>query len=84
MKNVKKTEIREIRRIIDVATVAIPKERDARAMYQAAAAQAPGELSKRVFEDLAQQEAGHESRLVALIAMLEDRLAELENDSEEN
>jgi rubrerythrin len=78
MSNETKKEIQEIRKIIDVAAIAIPKERDARKMYLAAAAQAPGDLSRKIFEELAAQEEQHAARLQGLIAMLEARLEELE------
>lgn len=74
MSKTKKEEIAEIRKIIEVAIIAIPKERDAHNFYLQAARKAPGEMSKNIFEDLANQEAQHEARLLAIIAMLEERL----------
>ncbi len=73
----KKDDIKEIKRIIEIATVAIPKERDARNFYLAAAEHSPGEMSRQIFQSLADQEEEHEARLKALIAMFEERLDSL-------
>ena len=73
----KKQEIREMKKIIEIATIAIPKERDARNFYLQAAKSSPGEMSQQIFESLAAQEEEHEARLKALIAMFEERLEAL-------
>jgi len=70
-------KIKEIKTIIEVATLAIPKERASREHYLAAAKRAPGDLSRRIFEELAAQEKEHEDKLAALITILEDELKEL-------
>ena len=70
----KKQRIKEIKAIIEVATIAIPKERDARDHYLSAAKKAPGDLSRRIFEELAEQEAQHEKKLRAMIAILSEEL----------
>jgi len=68
------TREKEIRAIIEVATLAIPKERDSRAFYLSAARRAPGDWSRKVFEDLAAEEGEHEARLRAIIKVLEEEL----------
>lgn len=77
MSQSKKEQKAEINKIIEIATIAITKERDARTFYEQASAKASGEMSKNIFQHLAHQEAEHEARLVAIIAMLEERLASL-------
>ena len=77
MSSSKKHEIREMKKIIEIATIAIPKERDARNFYMQAAKNSPGEISRQIFESLAAQEEEHEARLKALIAMFEERLEDL-------
>lgn len=73
----KQEKIKEIKTIIEVAILAIPKERAARAHYLAAAARATGDLSRRIFEELAAQEQEHEEKLKALVTILEDELSEM-------
>jgi len=65
---------RELRYVIEVATLAIPKEREAQDRYRAAAKRAPGEMAKRLFEEMAKQEEQHEAQLQAIIRYLEDEL----------
>jgi rubrerythrin len=72
-----KQKIKEIKAIIEVATLALPKERDAQRHYRNAARNAPGELSKRIFEELAEEEANHEKKLKAMMTILEDELERL-------
>lgn len=74
MSQSKKDDIKEIKRIIQIATIAIPKERDAHNFYLQAAENSPGEMSRQIFQSLADQEEEHEARLNALIAMFEERL----------
>lgn len=73
----RKERIKEIKAIIQVATIALPKEREACRHYRNAAARAPGELSRRIFEELAEQEALHERKLEAMIVLLEEELKRL-------
>jgi len=72
-----KQKVKEIRTMIQIATLAIPKEREAAAMYAKAAQNAPGELSKKLFERLAQDEIMHEARLKAIIEFLHEELARI-------
>ncbi len=66
---------KELRYMIEVASLAIPKEREARARYLAAAARAPTDMSRRLFEEMAAQEEQHEAQLRSIISYLEDELA---------
>ena len=68
------TRARELRFMIEVASLAIPKEREARDRYRAAAARAPGEMARRLFEEMAAQEEQHEAQLRAIIQYLEGEL----------
>jgi len=69
------TRARELRNMIEVASLAIPQERAARDRYRAAAKRAPGEMARRLFEEMAAQEEQHEAQLRAIIRYLEDELA---------
>ncbi|MFH1529608.1 MAG: ferritin family protein [Pseudomonadota bacterium] len=66
---------RELRYMIEVASLAIPREREARDRYLAAAKRAPGEMARRLFEEMAGQEEQHEAQLRAIIQYFEDELA---------
>ena len=69
--------VKEIKAIIQIATLAIPKERESRDMYLSAARQASSDVSKRVFEELAADEARHEAKLLSIIKMFERQLKEM-------
>lgn len=70
-----KQRIKDIKAVIQVATIALPKERDSSRQYRNAARNAPGFLSKRIFEEMAEEEEQHQRKLEALIMLLEDELA---------
>jgi rubrerythrin len=70
----KKQRIRDIKALIEVAVIALPKERESSRHYRNAAKSAPGALSKRIFEEMAEQEEQHQRKLEALIMLLEDEL----------
>lgn len=72
-----KQRIKDIKAIIQVATIALPKEREAYRHYVNAAKRAPGDLSRRIFEELAEQEQQHERKLEAIITLLEEELDSL-------
>lgn len=74
----KKKKASEIRHMIEVAQLAIPKERESRDHYQAAANKAPGEISKKLFERLALEEQQHEEKLKAIIRFLQEELNSLQ------
>lgn len=69
--------------MIQVATLAVPRERESHAMYITAAQKAPGELSRRLFTRLAEDEAMHEAKLTAIIKYLEDELARISKEGED-
>lgn len=73
-----KQKIKEIKTMIQVATLAIPRERESAAMYSKASQNAPGELSRRLFERLAQDEQMHEAKLKAIIEFLQEELGRIE------
>lgn len=70
----KKQRIKDIRSLIEAATIALPKERESCRHYRRAAEKAPGALSKRIFEEMAEQEEQHQRKLEVLISLLEDEL----------
>jgi rubrerythrin len=74
----RKERVKEIKAVLEVAVLAMPKERASQEFYRNAARKAPGELSKRIFEELAQQEEQHEAKLKAIIQILEAELKSLE------
>ena len=73
----RKEQIKEIKEIIEVATLAIPREREAQARYLKASRQAPGDLSRRLFERLAKDEQQHEAKLKAIVEHMKEKLREL-------
>ena len=73
----KKHRAAELRHMLEVAQLAIPKEREARALYLKAAAKAPGETARLLFEHLANEEQRHEAKLQAIIKELREQLEEL-------
>ncbi len=74
----KKERIKEIKAVLEVAVLAMPKERSSQEFYRNASRKAPGELSRRIFEELAAQEEQHEAKLKAIIQILEAELKTLE------
>ncbi len=72
-----KKKIAEIRHMIEVAQLAIPKERESRKHYLNASRKASGETARLLFERLAAEEQGHEERLKAIIRHLHEQLNEL-------
>lgn len=70
----KKKKAAEIRHMIEVARLAIPKEREAREHYLSASRKAPGETSRLLFERLAHEEEQHELKLRAIIRNLQEEL----------
>ena len=73
-----KKKVAEIRHIIEVAQLAIPRERESRDHYLKAAKKAPGETARMLFERLALEEEQHEERLRAIIRHLQTKLAEIQ------
>lgn len=57
-------------RLIEVIVHSIPREREARDVYLAAAHEAPTEMTRLLFERLAKDEEGHEAKLRAVLQLL--------------
>jgi len=57
--------------LIEVIVHSIPKEREARDVYLAAAQGAPTEMTRLLFERLAKDEEGHEAKLRAVLQLLQ-------------
>jgi rubrerythrin len=57
-------------RLIEVIVHSIPREREARDVYLAAAREAPTEMTRLLFERLAKDEEGHEAKLRAVLELL--------------
>ncbi len=74
-----KQRIKDIKALIEVATIALPKERESCRHYRNASKNAPGALSRRIFEEMAEQEEQHQRKLEALIMLLEDELKAIQN-----
>jgi len=62
----------ELQQMIEVVTLAIPREMDTYQFYANAAERSTGQESRNLFESLAQQEKVHE-------ALLRDLLEDLQN-----
>jgi rubrerythrin len=58
-------------RLIEVIVHSIPREREARDVYLAAAREAPTEMTRLLFERLAKDEEGHEAKLRAVLQLLQ-------------
>lgn len=58
-------------RMIEVIVHSIPKEREARDVYLATSREAPNEMTRLLFERLAQDEEGHETKLRAVLQLLQ-------------
>lgn len=65
---------KELERMIEVVVRAIPKERDAQNLYRATARSATMEMTRKLFEKLADDEAMHEQKLRAVKELLEKEL----------
>lgn len=65
---------REIERMIEVVVRSIPKEREARDLYRATAESATMDLTRHLFEKLADDEEMHEEKLVAVLDILKKEL----------
>jgi len=69
--------VKELERMIEVVVRAIPKEREARDLYRSTAESATMEMTKRLFERLADQEQEHERKLMAVLDLLRQELGQL-------
>ena len=64
-------DVKEIDRMIEVIVRSIRKEREAHDLYLATARSATGEMTRKLFERLAEQEMEHERKLRAAMKLLE-------------
>jgi len=69
-----KATVKELERMVEVVLRSMRKERDARDLYLATAKRAPTEMTKVLFERLAQQEEEHEKKLHAAMDILRDEI----------
>jgi len=74
--------IKELNDIIQVAVLAISKERASREFYLGVAERASGDFSKQLFTELAHDEERHEARLRAIIKVMEKELSQLQGSSD--
>lgn len=70
-------QIGKLDRMIQVIVRALPKERQAQELYLATAEQAPSEMTRLLFERLAEQEKQHEEKMRAALALLQDEKSKL-------
>lgn len=68
--------VKSIDKLIEVILCSIPKERQAHDLYLQTAARAPNEMTRLLFERLAEQEAVHEQKLRAVLELLNAERAE--------
>lgn len=61
---------RDIEALVEVILRMIPKEREAREVYRKTARDAPDEMTRLLFEQLAEQEEIHERKLRAALELL--------------
>jgi len=73
----KKKKIRATEEMIEVVLIRIPKEIEAMKFYKSAAEKATDESARELFENLAEQEKGHEAELRRILADLKAQLQEL-------
>jgi len=77
-------QIKKIDGLIELILRMIPKERDAQRIYRDTATWAPSDMTRLLFERLAEQEGVHEKKLKAALEMLEaekEELADLQKDT---
>ena len=65
---------RELNQMVEVVTIAIPREIDTYQFYMNAAKRSVGENAKKLFEALAQQEKAHENLLKGLLDEIKTEL----------
>jgi len=61
---------KDVEALIEVILRMIPKEREAQEVYRQTAATAPNEMTRLLFERLAEQEEVHERKLKAALELL--------------
>ncbi|KAA0258836.1 rubrerythrin [Deferribacter autotrophicus] len=73
----KKEKIRAIEEMIQVVLLRIPKEVEAMKFYLSAAKKATSEKARNLFQNLAEQEKGHEAELKRILLELKDELRKI-------
>jgi len=63
-------QVKDVEALIEVILRMIPKEREAREIYRSTARGAPDEMTRLLFEKLAEQEEIHERKLRAALELL--------------
>jgi len=69
------SKIKELREMIEVVLLRIPKEIEARNFYLSAAKKTTSPTGKELFGSLAEQEKGHEAELRRVLGELQAELA---------
>ena len=69
------TTVRQLEDMIEVIARMIPKERQSQNIYRETAEWAPSETTRLLFERLAQDEERHETKLRAVMKLLQNELA---------
>jgi len=69
-----KSKITELREMIEVVLLRIPKEIEARNFYLSAAQRTTSPTAKELFASLAEQEKGHEAELRRVLGELQAEL----------
>lgn len=72
-----KSEIKKLDQVIEIILRMLPKERESEKVYRQAAKIAPSDMSRLLFERLADQEKIHEKKLRAALDLLEAEKEEL-------
>jgi rubrerythrin len=62
--------VKDVEGLIEVILRMIPKEREAHEVYRRTARAAPSEMTRLLFEQLAEQEGIHERKLKAALELL--------------
>ena len=71
-----KSNVKEIEHLIEVVLRSIPKERQAHDIYQATAEKSKSEMTRLLFEKLAEQEEQHEAKLHGALEFLKEEISE--------
>jgi rubrerythrin len=72
-----RNKIKQIDKLIEVTILMMHSERESKNIYQKNAKKAPTEMSRLLFEQLAEQEEVHERKLRAALELLECEKKEL-------
>ena len=72
---------KQLERLIEVIVRMIPKEQQARDIYGETASWAPSEMTRILFTHLSQEEEKHESKLRAVLKILQKELEAAKKES---